>query len=79
MGTRHPSVYPGAHTQVPMRTALLLILLSIAACSGAPPRRPAPDPVLDGGAITTGELRRDLYAFADDSMRGRDEHMYYEA
>ena len=72
MGTRHPPVYPGAQSLVPMRTAVPLILLSIAACSGAPARQPAPEPVAEGGAVNAAELRRDLYAFADDSMRGRE-------
>ena len=59
-----------------MRRAFLLLLMSIVACSGAPARQPAAEPVAepvaDRGRITAAELRRDLYAFADDSMRGRE-------
>jgi len=53
------------------------VLLAAAACSPAPaattptPTRTGPAPSIDA-AISVEELRRDLYAFADDSMRGRE-------
>jgi hypothetical protein len=54
------------------RVAALLFLAS--GCSSA--ARTAPAPVVEApplvGAVTAEELRRDLYAFADDSMRGRE-------
>src|SRR5947208_9864640 len=57
-----------------MRRAVLALLLPGIGCSSATrsvpaPAASAPPPV---GAVTSEELRRDLYAFADDSMRGRE-------
>jgi hypothetical protein len=55
------------------RAVLALLLAGIGCASGArttsAPVAPAAPPV---GAVTAEELRRDLYAFADDSMRGRE-------
>ena len=58
-----------------MRRHVVPVILLLAAACAAPPRTtPAPvaaaPPAL--GAVTAEELRRDLYAFADDSMRGRE-------
>ena len=55
-----------------MRRWACAAALSLVACS-APKVLPPPAPVVEeNGDITPGELRRDLYAFADDSMRGRE-------
>src|SRR3954469_13415483 len=57
-----------------MRRRLMVSLLSFGiGCSSGARTVPAPaaeTPVV--GAVTSEELRRDLYAFADDSMRGRE-------
>jgi hypothetical protein len=56
-----------------MRRRLLPVLLVAAGCATA--ARPVPAPVATApmaGAVTANELRRDLSAFADDSMRGRE-------
>ncbi len=65
-----------------MRTPWFGIVLITAACAtgtggaaapaGAAGRDPAVDVTSTAPTITPGELRRDLYAFADDSMRGRE-------
>jgi len=49
-------------------------LLLLAACGGAPSVAPPPVPVTAAaeGDISADELRRDLTAFAADSMRGRE-------
>ena len=57
-----------------MRRAVLALLLAGIGCASAAHTSPTPvvaeaPPV---GAVTAEELRRDLYAFADDSMRGRE-------
>jgi len=57
-----------------MRRSVLALLLAGIGCASAPrtpsaPPAPAAAPV---GAVTSEELRRDLNAFADDSMRGRE-------
>ena len=55
-----------------MRHSSVGCLLALAGCSAAP-RAPAPAPLpAPAGEVTADELRRDLYAFADDSMRGRE-------
>src|SRR5436309_9529997 len=64
------------------RTALLTIVILASACSHAPPQtapvvqQDAPAALarrVDPGlAIGSAELRRDLFAFADDSFRGRE-------
>jgi len=50
------------------------VALLLAACAtGAPPgREVAEAPVAATGPVNAAELRRDLFAFADDSMRGRE-------
>ena len=57
-----------------MRHLTVLTLLALAGCGAATRREPpVPTPVPVGsGDISADELRRDLYAFADDSMRGRE-------
>src|SRR5215212_4347362 len=55
------------------RFVVPVLLMLGAGCAATPRTAPAPvaaAPVL--GAVTAEELRRDLYAFADDSMRGRE-------
>lgn len=55
-----------------MRRWGVIAALALAGCS-APKTVPAPESAMDaGGDISPDELRRDLYAFADDSMRGRE-------
>jgi hypothetical protein len=55
-----------------MRHPIVLALMALAACSSAPPV-PTPAPTAaPSGAITADELRGDLYAFSNDSMRGRE-------
>lgn len=53
-----------------------LAALLVIGCAVVPPRAPAPAPVraavVAEGPVTAAELRRDLMAFADDSMRGRE-------
>jgi hypothetical protein len=54
------------------RPVVALLLLGIGCAS---PPRTVPTPVTEApplGAVTSQELRRDLFAFADDSMRGRE-------
>ncbi len=56
-----------------MRRAVVALLALGIGCAAPPRTVPAPTvaaPAL--GAVTAEELRRDLYAFADDSMRGRE-------
>jgi hypothetical protein len=54
--------------------AALALALALAACSRAPQAvEPAAQPIAEArGDISATELRRDLFAFADDSMRGRE-------
>ena len=56
------------------RLVVPVFLMLGAGCAATPRTAPAPvttaAPAL--GAVTAAELRRDLYAFADDSMRGRE-------
>ena len=55
-----------------MRRLAVVAILTILACS-PPKAAPVPEPITDaGGDITADELRRDLFAFAADSMRGRE-------
>lgn len=56
------------------RTFLAPFALAALACGRAPAPAPAPAPTvaLESGPPTATELRRDLFAFADDSMRGRE-------
>lgn len=55
-----------------MRRWELLLLSALVACS-SPNAAPSSAPVADVSAeITATELRRDVFAFADDSMRGRE-------
>jgi hypothetical protein len=53
-----------------MRYGLMLTLLALAACAGAPPGAPAAAPSLY--PISVEELRRDLTVFASDSFAGRE-------
>src|SRR4051812_38452172 len=56
-----------------MRRRLIVALCFGIGCTSSARTVPAPtaeSPVV--GAVTSEELRRDLYAFADDSMRGRE-------
>ena len=54
------------------RAAVALIALGIG-CAAPPRTLPAPATAVPAiGAATAEELRRDLYAFADDSMHGRE-------
>ena len=58
-----------------MRRSILPAALAALACASPPPPPPAPPapPAPTGVAtIDASDLRRDLYAFADDSMLGRD-------
>jgi hypothetical protein len=59
-----------------MRGRLVLPLLLAVGCATAPRPAATPSPSSSPsspvGAVTAEELRRDLYAFADDSMRGRE-------
>ena len=60
-----------------LRSAVIVVaLLLVAACSGTPassPRTSSAAPRASAyGAITADELRRDLFAFAADSFRGRE-------
>jgi len=52
------------------QSKLLLLALAAAACSKTPATTPAPTGGLQA-AITPADLRARLYAYADDSMRGR--------
>lgn len=54
------------------RTALLLAIAAGCAPAAAPVPSPAPAGNLEPAAISAAELRRDLSAFAHDSMRGRE-------
>src|SRR3954454_16368097 len=58
-----------------MRRSVLALLLAGTGCASAV--RPSPSTPVAAeappvGQVTAEELRRDLYAFADDSMRGRE-------
>jgi hypothetical protein len=59
-----------------MRRRILALLLLGTGCASAARTPSAPAPVAEAappvGAVTAEELRRDLGAFADDSMRGRE-------
>ena len=55
-----------------MRRLGVVLMASMTACASpkrAPIPEPAPEPM---GDVSAAELRRDLYAFAADSMRGRE-------
>jgi Predicted aminopeptidases len=54
-----------------MRRLGVVAVMILTACS-APKVVPVTEPVADDGDITADELRRDLFAFAADSMRGRE-------
>ena len=55
---------------MPMRPLVVLLLLSLASCAGGA-LAPGANVSVTGGATSAGAMRRDLYAFSDDSMRGR--------
>ncbi len=58
-----------------MRRAVLALLLAGIGCASAArtsPTTPVAAEAPPVGQVTAEELRRDLYAFADDSMRGRE-------
>jgi len=56
-----------------MRRAVVALLAIGIGCAAPPRTVPAPTAAAPAlGAVTAEELRRDLYAFADDSMRGRE-------
>src|SRR3954470_25008732 len=58
-----------------MRRSVLALLLAGIGCASAvrpSPSTPAAAEAPAAGQVTAEELRRDLYAFADDSMRGRE-------
>ena len=48
-----------------------LTFVAVGACSSAPSPTPPPAPEAPGVAISVSDLRTRLYAYADDSMRGR--------
>ena len=50
---------------------LLVVVLVFAACSSPPRPEVPPAPAPRAATTLAEELRRDLYAFADDSMLGR--------
>ena len=57
------------------RWSIPVIVLAVAGCGGTPApvaTPPAPAPVSNAPDISAAELRRDLFAFADDSFRGRE-------
>ena len=56
-----------------MRRAVVALLAVGIGCTAPPRTLPAPaTPAPPLGDVTAEELRRDLYSFADDSMRGRE-------
>jgi hypothetical protein len=58
-----------------MRRAVIVAVLTLGIGCAAPRTAPGPVPVTAApplGAVTAEELRRDLYAFAADSMHGRE-------
>jgi hypothetical protein len=56
-----------------MRRAVVALLALGIGCTAPPRTLPAPATAAPPiGGVTAEELRRDLYAFADDSMRGRE-------
>jgi hypothetical protein len=56
-----------------MRRAVVALLAVGIGCTAPPRTLPAPaTPAPPIGDVTAEELRRDLYSFADDSMRGRE-------
>ncbi len=55
-----------------MRRRSTWLLLALTACASAPPAPRVEAPVAPRGEVTVDELRRDLTAFAHDSMRGRE-------
>ena len=56
-----------------MRRAVVALLALGIACTAPPRTLPAPATAAPAiGAVTADELRRDLFAFADDSMHGRE-------
>ena len=54
------------------RRSMVWLVLATAACSRAPAPHTASPAVAPTGDIASDELRKDLYTFADDSMRGRE-------
>ncbi|MBK5187993.1 MAG: hypothetical protein JJD97_07085, partial [Gemmatimonadaceae bacterium] len=64
---RHPSSLESL-----MRCSAVLLLLAVAAGCASPPRtETSPAPVRNAAPSMADDLRRDLFAFADDSMLGR--------
>jgi hypothetical protein len=64
---------PDEYRSFRMRRRVAALLYLATGCGTA--ARTAPAPVVEApvvGAVTAEELRRDLFAFADDSMRGRE-------
>jgi hypothetical protein len=56
-----------------MRRAVVVLLALGIGCTAPPRTLPAPATAAPAiGAVTADELRRDLFAFADDSMHGRE-------
>ena len=57
-----------------MRRSVVALVLLGAGCAAPPRTAPSPAAAAQApvGAVTAEELRRDVYAFADDSMRGRE-------
>jgi len=57
-----------------MRRSVVALVLLGAGCAAPPRTAPSPAAAVQApvGAVTAEELRRDVYAFADDSMRGRE-------
>src|SRR5215207_3408530 len=55
------------------RSVVAMVLLGVG-CAAPPRTAPAPSAAAAApmGMVTAEELRRDVYAFADDSMQGRE-------
>lgn len=57
---------------VPLAAFAAIAVLACSTPSAPPPAAPAPAPAAGVATINSADLKRDLYAFADDSMLGRD-------